>query len=123
MELVTQIGFVLGICLLGEGVSALLPLPVPAGVTSMLLMFAALCTRRLKPAMLEQTSSFLLKNMALFFIPACVGIIRYADVFLRNALPIVLICVLTTPVVFFAAGTAVRLTLRIMNGKGGGCRV
>ena len=119
MEILAQIGVVLGICLLGEAVSAVLPLPVPAGVTSMILMFALLCTGRFKQKSIEGMSSFLLRNMAVFFIPSCVGIMRYADVFLRNALPILLICVLTTPVVFFAAGTSVRLTMRWMERKGG----
>lgn len=119
MDVLVQIGVVLGMCLLGEAVSAVLPVPVPAGVTSMILLFAALCTKLVKRESIGDMTSFLLRNMAVFFIPSCVGIMRYAEVFLQNALPILLICALTTPVVFFTSSLAVRLTLRVMRRKGG----
>lgn len=45
MSVLAQIGVVLGICLFGEAVSAVLPLPVPAGVTSMIILFVLLCLR------------------------------------------------------------------------------
>ena len=120
MDTLVQTGVVLGVCLLGEAVSAVLPVPVPAGVTSMILLFAMLCTKLIKRDPINGMSSFLLRNMAVFFIPSCVGIMRYADVFLQNALPILLICSLTTPVVFFTSSLAVRLTMRLMRRKGGG---
>lgn len=119
MSVLAQIGVVLGICLFGEAVSAVLPLPVPAGVTSMIILFVLLCLRVLNAKKIEGVSSFLLNNMAVFFVPSCVGIMRYADVFFENALPIILICAMSTPVVFFTAGTAVKLTMRLMNRKGG----
>ena len=119
MSALLQIGLVLGVCLLGEMVSAVLPVPVPSGVTSMLILFALLCLRVLKPKKIEGISSFLLSNMAIFFVPSCVGVIRYVDVFFANALPIVVICVLSTPVVFFMTGMAVKLTMRLMCRKEG----
>ena len=39
MKIILQIGIVLGICFLGEGLEMLLPFPFPASVISMILLF------------------------------------------------------------------------------------
>ena len=108
MQLLRQIGLLLGICLLGEGIGAALPFPFPASVIAMALLFVLLCTKVLKPAQIEQTGDFLLKNMAFFFIPAGVGILENIDA-LKGALgAFFAVCALTTVVVFFAAALAAR---------------
>ena len=39
MGIMAQIGIVLAVCLVGEGIAALLPIPFPASVISMVLLF------------------------------------------------------------------------------------
>ena len=79
MKIILQIGLVLGICLLGEGVSLLLPIPFPGSVLAMIFLFILLLSGLLRPEHIKEKSDFLLKNMAFFFIPAGVGIMEYAD--------------------------------------------
>ncbi len=117
MPILSQLCVIFVICLAGEGISAMLPFPFPSSVLSMLLLLALLAAKILKPQQLRETSGFLLGNMPLFFIPACVGVLQYKDVLLQNFWPIVLISFLTTPLVFFVTGRVVQLTIRLMDRK------
>ena len=119
MSVLAQICVIFAVCLASEGIAAVLPFSFPASVISMLLLLVLLGLKAVQPRQLEQTSSLLMDNMAMFFIPACVGIIRYADVLLANFWVIVLISILTTPLVFFVTGHVVQLTMKLMRRKGG----
>ena len=79
MAILTQIGVVLGVCLVGELVAQVLPFPFPSSVIAMVLLFVLLCAKVIKPHHIRQKGDFLLKNMAFFFIPAGVGILENFD--------------------------------------------
>ena len=119
MPVLAQICLVFGICLISEGISAVLPFAFPASVLAMLILLVLLASKVLKPRHLNQTAGFFMEHMALFFVPACVGILKYADVLLANFWAIVLISVFTTPLVFFVTGHVVQLTMKMMRRKKG----
>lgn len=70
MGIMAQIGIVLAVCLVGEGIAALLPIPFPASVISMVLLFLLLAAKLLRPHHIKEKSNFLITNMACFFVPA-----------------------------------------------------
>lgn len=111
MKIILQIGIVLGICLVGEGISLLLPIPFPGSVISMILLFLLLLSGLLHPDHIREKSNFLLQNMAFFFIPAGVGIMEYADALLPVLLPLLLICVITTILTFAASALTAKLVI------------
>lgn len=115
MKMILQIGVVLGICLLGEGISLLLPIPFPGSVIAMVLLFLLLLSRVLRPDHIRQKSDFLLQNMAFFFIPAGVGIIEYAEELLPFLLPLLLICLITTILTFAASALTATLVIHIQQ--------
>ena len=115
MYLITEIMIVMGICLAGEAVAAVLPFAFPSSVISMLFLLVLLLARVLKPHHIARKSQFLLSNMALFFVPAGVGMLAYLQVLVENALPILAICAITTPLVFFVTGKSVQWTMRLME--------
>ena len=117
MSVLAQICVIFAICLASEGISAILPFSFPASVISMLFLLVLLCTGVLKPQQLKQESDFLMKNMPMFFIPACAGILQYTDVLFQNFWVIVLISILTTPLVFFVTGHVVQLTMKLLYGR------
>lgn len=118
MPILAQICVIFGVCLLSEGIAAVLPFTFPASVIAMLLMLVLLLTRVLKPSHLQQTSDFFLGNMAMFFVPTCVSVLKYVDVLLQNIWAVVLISVLTTPLVFFVTGHVVQLTMKWVRRRG-----
>ena len=117
MSHLMQLFVIFGLCLAGEGISAVLPFPFPASVASMVLLLILLFSKVLKPERIQQTGGFLLEHMAFFFIPVCVGVMEYWDVVVQNLWPILLISLLTTPLVFFVTGHVVQLTVLLMDRK------
>ena len=75
VKLLVQIGIVFGICLVGEGISRVLPFAFPASVISMILLFLLLLSGALKVEHIHEKGDFLLRNMAFFFIPSGVGLL------------------------------------------------
>lgn len=118
MAILTQIGVVLGVCLVGELVAQVLPFPFPSSVIAMVLLFVLLCAKVIKPHHIRQKGDFLLKNMAFFFIPAGVGILENFDRLKANLLPFLAVCVLTTFITFFVSAMTVRAMMALQR-KGG----
>ena len=56
--------------------------------------------------------------MTFFFVPTCVGILKYTDVLFSNFWAIVLISILTTPLVFFVTGHVVQAAMKQIDRKG-----
>ena len=113
-----ELALIFGISLAGEGVAALLPVSFPASVISMILLMVLLLTGAVKERQIQSVSHFLIANMAFFFIPSLVGTMEHGAMLKSQAVPILVIVGLTTPVVYLVTGWTVRLLmLRHRNRK------
>jgi len=117
MKIITQIGVLFGVCLGGVGISALLPFPFPASVSAMLLLFALLLCRVVKPGQIDEIAGFLTKNMAILFLPAAVGIIESLDILRDSGIQILIICLVSTLLTFGVTATVVSLLMRLADRK------
>lgn len=119
MDILGEIGLIFGVCLAGEGISAILPVAFPASVISMILLMALLMTGVIKTRHIQRVSGFLLANMAFVFLPACVSVMEYADVILPRIVPVFLICFLTTPLIYLATAWTVQGMMALRRRKEG----
>ena len=118
MNIMGELALIFGICLVGEGVAALLPVAFPASVISMVLLIVLLLTGVVKDRHIQTASHFLVANMAFFFLPSFVGLLEHIELLKSQLVPLLLIIVLTTPVVYLITGWTVRLLmLRHRNRK------
>ena len=69
MAILKQLCLVFAVCLVAECISAVLPFTLPASVIGIILLLLLLAFKIVKPDKLKDVSTFLLDNMALFFIP------------------------------------------------------
>ena len=113
MKILMQICIVFGICWLGELFSALLPFAFPASVLAMLLIFFLLQLKILRVAQIEAVISFFLKNMAFFFLPTSVSILKYYGLLSQQLWQFLLVCFLSTIITFSCTAAAVSLVLRV----------
>ena len=90
--------------LCGEFISRILDLPVPGNVLGMGLLLLALTTKLVDIKWLEEAAELLLSNLALFFVPAGVGVMVYGDLIAAEWLPISVATVLSTFVVMAVTG-------------------
>ena len=117
MKIICQIGVIFAVCWFSQLIEAALPVPFPASVIGMLLLLALLATGLLKIEHIREKADFLLANMAFFFIPSFVGTLEHAELLISQALPLLLIVGLTTPVVYLVTGWTVQLLLLVMRRK------
>ena len=118
MNIMGELALIFGICLVGEGVAALLPVAFPASVISMVLLMVLLLTGVVKDRHIQTASHFLVANMAFFFLPSFVGLLEHIELLKSQLVPLLLLIVLTTPVVYLITGWTVRLLmLRHRNRK------
>ena len=64
----------------GEFIGTLTGGLIPGSVIGMILLFAALCGKVVKPETVRPVARFLTDNMGLFFLPAGVGIVNAMDI-------------------------------------------
>ena len=64
MKFLRQFAIILFVSFLGEILHILIPLPVPASVYGLLLMFTALCTGILKQEQVREAADFLIEDHA-----------------------------------------------------------
>lgn len=90
--------------LAGELIARSLDVPVPGGVIGMLLLFIGLLIHRGVPEELEQASQGVLKHLALYFVPASVGIMTMGPLLAQEGVRIGVVMVLSTLIPLIACG-------------------
>lgn len=84
---------------LGELVGWLVNGFIPGSVIGMILLFAALCLKVVKPERIKPVARFLCDNMGLFFVPAGVGIVNALDILSESWQAILVACGVSTVIV------------------------
>jgi holin-like protein len=74
---------------LGEAVSYLINGFVPGSVLGMVFLFLALFFKLLHPDHVRQTAMLITRNMAVFFVPAAVGLMSYYELLAENRVAII----------------------------------
>ena len=91
MKLYVQLMIIFMISLVGEGISSVFHLPVPASIIGLVLLFLALQFKILRLRHISMVGNFLLANMTILFLPPAVGIMDKFQVIAPYLLPIILI--------------------------------
>lgn len=117
MRYLKQLVIILAVSFLGELLHYLIPLPVPASIYGLVLMFLALCTGLIKLSAVRDTGKFLLDIMPVMFIPAAVGLVDSWGFLAPILLPVTVITVVTTVLVMGVAGL---VSQGIIRAEGGG---
>lgn len=120
MKYVRQFGIILLITFIGEILHEVVPLPVPAGIYGIILLFVSLKTRLIPVEEVKDASSFLIQIMPMMFIPAAVGLIGTWDVLAPSWIKFVIVTVVTTVIVMAVSGLVTQAVIRLHKRKDGG---
>lgn len=104
MKYVTELAVILGFTLLGELVRLAVPLPVPAGIYGLLLLFLSLVLGIVKLGQVAHTGHYLLEVMIVMFIAPGVGIIKNWELLSTVLLPYCAIVLISTVAVMAVTG-------------------
>lgn len=117
MNYIFQLAIIFGISFLGEVLNAVLPLPVPASVYGLAILFLLLCTKIVKLEQVETVSEYLMAIMPLFFIEPTVGIINSYGLVKGNILTLFLACFLSFVAVVAVTGLVSQAMIRFQKKK------
>ncbi|MCI8608069.1 MAG: CidA/LrgA family protein [Firmicutes bacterium] len=104
MKFIKQFLLILFLSFLGELLKMVIPLPIPATVWGMVLMFAALSMGLIKLEQVEDTADFLLEIMPILFIPFGVSLIANYDQLAEHASAILLITLISFVICYGVTG-------------------
>ena len=117
MKYVKQFLIILAISIIGEFLKYLLPLPIPASIYGMVLLFIGLMTGLIKLEMVKDTGKFLIEIMPLMFIPAGVGLMTSWGTLRAIIVPVSIITVITIITVMIATGRVSQAIIRKSKEK------
>ena len=112
MKYVKQFLIILAISFAGELLKYLLPIPVPASIYGMIIMFVCLMTGIIKLEQVKETGKFLIDIMPVMFIPAGVGLITSWGVLKAQIIPIVVIIIFSTVLVMGVSGKVTQYVIK-----------
>ena len=113
MKYIIQFEIILAISLVCELLNRIIPLPIPASIYGMVILFTALCTGLIKLEAVKETGHFLVQIMPMLFIPATVGLLESWDIMQGFLTAIIVISLLSTVLVILASGHATQIIINL----------
>ena len=105
------------ISLVGEGLSFLIPLPIPASIYGIAILLLLLISGRLQVEEVKDVSSFLIAIMPVMFIPAAVGLMDSFSLLSDALIAYAVILVVSTVAVMAVSGRITQAVIRRQREK------
>ena len=112
MKYLKQLMIILLISFAGELLYELLPLPIPASIYGIVLLFLLLSFKVIKTEQIKDTANYLIAIMPIMFVPAAVGIIDIYDVVKSKWLSYLLLVVVSTILIMFVSGIVTQVIIK-----------
>ena len=112
MKWMKQFGIILLISFVGEILEKWIPLPIPASIYGIILLFLCLKLNIIPHEAVHETGKFVIEIMPLMFIPAAVGLLETWDVIAPAWLEYVAVTVISTWVVMIVSGRVTQFVIR-----------
>lgn len=104
MKYLSQFLIILGFTLAGEALQRIIPLPIPASVWGIALLFTSLCLKLIKVEQVKETAAFLSSLLPLLFVSPAVKIVEDWALIREDLLGIALVLIATTVLTFAVSG-------------------
>lgn len=116
MKLFNQLALILGIWAIGEYISSLIQniIVIPGNIIGMILLFLLLQFKIIKLDNVSELGDLLINNMAIFFVPAGVSLIRSLDLISDNIFVLLMTIFFSTIAVMYITGFVVE---KMINNK------
>ena len=112
MKYMRQFCLILAISFGSEILARLLPLPIPASIYGIVILFTGLCTKWIALESVKETGLFLVEIMPVMFIPAAVGLMDSFYLIQDKWVIYVLVACVTTIIVMAVSGLTTQLVIK-----------
>ena len=113
MRYLRQLCIILAVTCAAELVRHFLPLPIPASIYGLLIMFVLLCLKIIRPEHVKECAGFLIEIMPVMFIPAAAGLLESYTILLPVIVPVLIAVFAVTILVIAVTGK----TAQALTGK------
>ena len=110
MDILRQFGIILALAFVGEILHALLPLPIPASIYGILLLFVMLRFKVLHVVQIRETVTFM-------FVPAAAGLLNAWGIIKPKLIPYLIIIVVGMVVVMVVSGLTTQFIINHQKKK------
>lgn len=117
MKILKEFTIILLIIFFSDTLSKTFSLPLPGSIIGMLLLLGLLLLKIVKVETLKTSSTYMLDNLAFFFLPAGVGIISSFNLLKGNTIKIIFIIIISTLVVLLVTGYTVQGLIALKNKR------
>lgn len=117
MKYIQQFLIIIAFSFLGEVLHFFIPLPVPASIYGILLLFTALMKKWIKINQVREVSTLLIAVMPIMFIPAAVGLIDSWTIMESHLLKYIIVTIVSTFIVMGTSGFITQYVIRRDNTK------
>ena len=105
-----QQAFTLAVILfISKIIEAVMPIPMPASVIGLVLLFIALCTGIVKLEQVESVGTALTNNISFLFVPAGISVINSLPILSKSPILIILLIIISTIFLLVCTGYASQL--------------
>lgn len=112
MKYVRQFLIIMLFSFIGEGLNYIIPLPIPASIYGLVLLFVSLMTGIIKLDDVRDVGRFLIEIMPIMFVPAGVGLMTSWNVLKPQLIPVIVIMIVSTILVMGIAGKMTEFVIR-----------
>lgn len=112
MKYLNQFLIIMAFTLAGEALQRIVPLPIPASVYGLVLLFAALCLKIVKTEQVKEAGSFLTSLLPLLFISPVAGILSNWSLIRGSLLPVCALVLISTVLIFGLTGRLTQWLLK-----------
>lgn len=113
MDYLKQFTIIIIISFIGEILNYFLPLPCPASIYGLVIMFLCLQLKIIKLHQVEKAADFLLNIITLFFIPSTVGLIGAGEILKSYGIQFIIIGLVSTIAVFGITGIVTQTVIKL----------
>lgn len=113
MKYLKQFGIIIAVSFIGEILNAVLPLPIPAGIYGIVLLFILLETKLVPLSAVKETGNFLIDIMPVMLVPAAVELMDYWGIVKPQILKYIIATVVSTVVVMIVSGLVTEGIIRL----------
>lgn len=120
MKLLRQLVLILSIWAIGEYISSFLSsvIIIPGSIVGMIILFILLKAKVIKVESIDELGTFFLENMAIFFVPAGVSLIKSLDLIGSNIVVLAGTIILGTVIVMVITAMVVEKMIQIKSKRG-----
>ena len=117
MKYIHQACLIFTFSFLGEVLNRLIPMPIPASIYGMVLLFLALQFKIITVDAVSDMGGFLTSILSVLFVPPIVALVDYWDLLQANLLPMVAVLLVSSLVTFAVSGRLTQAIIRRKEGK------